>query len=433
MKIIQNNSIINYILSFFNTTFRKTDIIWILSLYGTAIGTGVLFLPINIGIGGIISLIITSIIAFPITFFSHRNLCRFILSSNNPSKDITIVTEEYFGNFIGKLITLLYFFAIYSILLVYSVAITNTVNSFIEHQLNIIKPPRCILSLFLIISLMTIIQLGEKIIIKIISILVFPFIIILMILSFYMIPYWNSEIFKNLSIVNLNNIINNKILINLWLIIPIIVFSFNHSPIISSFTMSKHQEYGKNTEKKCSYILICSHIMMVFTVMFFVFSCILSLSLENLIEAKIQNISILSYLANHFNDPFIEYISPIIAFIAITKSFFGHYLGVRESLQGLIIKFIKNYKKDINLIILNRSINIFILISTWFISTINPSILGLIKNLGSPIIAIILFLMPIYAIYTIPNMKKYNKDISNFFILIIGLITISSIFFNVII
>lgn len=61
--------------------------------------------------------------------------------------------------------------------------------------------------------------------------------------------------------------------------------------------------------------------MMVLTVMFFVFSCVLSLSPADLAAAKEQNISILSYLANHFNAPLIAWMAPIIAMIAITKSF----------------------------------------------------------------------------------------------------------------
>ncbi|STQ09577.1 serine transporter [Enterobacter cloacae] len=58
-----------------------------------------------------------------------------------------------------------------------------------------------------------------------------------------------------------------------------------------------------------------------------VFSCVLSLSPADLAAAKEQNISILSYLANHFNAPIIAWMAPIIAIIAITKSFLGHYLG----------------------------------------------------------------------------------------------------------
>ncbi|MGQ7148716.1 hypothetical protein ACUOA8_61635, partial [Escherichia sp. SS-MK2] len=49
-------------------------------------------------------------------------------------------------------------------------------------------------------------------------------------------------------------------------------FLFNHSPIISSFAVAKREEYGDMAEQKCSKILAFAHIMMVLTVMFFVFS-----------------------------------------------------------------------------------------------------------------------------------------------------------------
>ncbi len=50
-------------------TWRKSDTVWMLGLYGTAIGAGVLFLPINAGIGGLVPLIIMAILALPMTFF----------------------------------------------------------------------------------------------------------------------------------------------------------------------------------------------------------------------------------------------------------------------------------------------------------------------------------------------------------------------------
>lgn len=152
------------------SAWRKTDTMWMLGLYGTAIGAGVLFLPINAGVGGMIPLIIMAILAFPMTFFAHRGLTRFVLSGKNPGEDITEVVEEHFGIGAGKLITLLYFFAIYPILLVYSVAITNTVESFLTHQLAINPPPRAILSLILIVGMMTIVRFGEQMIVKAMSI-----------------------------------------------------------------------------------------------------------------------------------------------------------------------------------------------------------------------------------------------------------------------
>lgn len=414
------------------SAWRKTDTMWMLGLYGTAIGAGVLFLPINAGIGGLIPLLIMAVIAFPMTFFAHRGLCRFVLSGKNPGEDITEVVEEHFGISAGKLITLLYFFAIYPILLVYSVAITNTVDSFIVHQLGMPSPPRALLSLMLIVALMTIVRFGEQTIVKTMSILVFPFVTVLMLLALYLIPHWSGAIFENVSLSGSINTIGDGLLMTLWLAIPVMVFSFNHSPIISAFAVAKREEYGTNAEKKCSSILAYAHIMMVLTVMFFVFSCVLSLSPENLAEAKTQNISILSYLANHFNNPMIEYIAPIIAFVAITKSFLGHYLGAREGFNGLITKSIKNHNKTISTTKLNRITGIFMLVTTWLVATLNPSILGMIETLGGPIIAMLLFLMPMYAIRKVPAMRKYRGHISNLFVVVMGLIAISAILFSLI-
>jgi len=399
--------------------WRKTDTMWMLGLYGTAIGAGVLFLPINAGVGGLIPLIIMAIIAFPMTYFAHRGLTRFVLSGKNPGEDITEVVEEHFGIGAGKLITLLYFFAIYPILLVYSVAITNTVDSFMTHQLGMTPPPRAILSLILIVGMMTIVRFGEQMIVKAMSVLVFPFVIALMVLACYLIPQWNGAALETLSLSSASATG-----------IPVMVFSFNHSPIISSFAVAKREEYGQGAEKKCSSILARAHVMMVLTVMFFVFSCVLSLAPADLAAAKEQNISILSYLANHFNAPVIAWMAPIIAIIAITKSFLGHYLGAREGFNGMVIKSLRGKGKSIEINKLNKITALFMLLTTWAVATMNPSILGMIETLGGPIIAMILFLMPMYAIQKVPAMRKYSGQISNVFVVIMGLIAISAIFFS---
>ena len=75
-------------------------------------GAGVLFLPINAGMSGFWPLVAMAVIVGSMTYFSHRGLARFVLSSAKPGSDITEVVEEHFGKTAGKLITLLYFFAI---------------------------------------------------------------------------------------------------------------------------------------------------------------------------------------------------------------------------------------------------------------------------------------------------------------------------------
>lgn len=57
------------------------DFTWALSLFGTAVGAGVLFLPIKAGAGGFWPLVLLALIAAPMTWFAHKSLARFVLSA----------------------------------------------------------------------------------------------------------------------------------------------------------------------------------------------------------------------------------------------------------------------------------------------------------------------------------------------------------------
>ena len=50
----------------------------VFSLFGTAVGAGILFLPINAGLGGFWPLVIMTLLIGPMTFFSHRGLARLV-------------------------------------------------------------------------------------------------------------------------------------------------------------------------------------------------------------------------------------------------------------------------------------------------------------------------------------------------------------------
>ncbi len=314
-------------------SWSKFDLVWALNLFGTAVGAGVLFLPINAGKGGFWPLVCMTLLVGPMTYLAHRGLTRFVLSSAKSGSDITEVVEEHFGQTAGKFITLLYFFAIFPILLIYGNGITNTVDSFIVHQLHMSSPNRALLAFILIAGLISVMLMNEKIMLKITEFLVYPLVCILLALSLYLIPEWNTSMLTEFPS-------TQALFSTLWITIPVLVFSFNHSPAISSFAQSQQREYGDltNTETHTNRTLkMTSSILLVF-VMFFVFSCVLSLTPAELAQAKTQNISILSFLANKFDNPYISYLGPFVAFLAITSSFFGHYLGAKEGLEGLIIK-----------------------------------------------------------------------------------------------
>ncbi|WP_070965326.1 aromatic amino acid transport family protein [Vibrio sonorensis] len=402
-----------------SSKFTYKDFTWCLSLFGTAVGAGVLFLPIKAGAGGFWPLVILALIAAPMTWFAHKSLARFVLSAKNPQSDITDTVEEHFGKTGANLITFAYFFAIYPIVLIYGVGITNTVDSFLVNQVGMESIPRWLLSGALIAAMTAGVVFGKELMLKATSIMVYPLVFILLALSFYLIPDWNT------SMMNVSPEWSSVPSI-IWLAIPIIVFSFNHSPIISQFTKEQRMQHGENAVKKTDAITGGAAMMLMGFVMFFVFSVVLSLSPQQLAMAQEQNISVLSYLANVHESPLISILGPVVAFAAITSSYFGHFLGAHEGLVGLVKS---RSQSPVNKI--EKMSLIFIVVTTWIVAIINPSILGMIETMGAPMIAAILFLMPVFAMHKVPAMAKYKTSAPvQIFTVICGVAAISSVIYG---
>lgn len=319
--------------------WHRQDTTWALSFFGTAIGAGVLFLPISIGQGGVLTLLLELILAYPIVYFSHRGLDKMIYGSKSAGDGITETVHEYFGDNGRVIFDIIYFITLYAILIMYAVSITNTTMSLIENQVGVTPPPRILVSFVLVLGLIFLVNNGQDTIVRIMEYIVYPFIAFLIIISFYLIPQWD---FTNISLfgrfTNADGGIGiGGILSAAWLVIPIIVFSFNHFPIISSFVVKQRETYGmKHIERKTAQIQRVSYIITVAVVMFFGISCVLSMSAEDVMLAQEQNLPVLSYLANKFDMPFFVWPAPIVSFIAITKSFLGNYVGAFEGAQDLI-------------------------------------------------------------------------------------------------
>ncbi|RTZ16673.1 septum formation protein [Vibrio aquaticus] len=399
--------------------FSYKDFTWCLSLFGTAVGAGVLFLPIKAGAGGFWPLVILALIAAPMTWFAHKSLARFVLSAKNPDADITDTVEEHFGKTGANIITFAYFFAIYPIVLIYGVGITNTVDSFLVNQMGMESIPRWLLSGALIAAMTAGVVFGKELMLKATSALVYPLVAILLALSFYLIPDWNSSM---MSVAPDWSAMPSVV----WLAIPIIVFSFNHSPVISQFSKEQRRVYGDDAVKKTDAITGGAAMMLMGFVMFFVFSVVLSLSPEQLAMAKEQNISVLSYLANVHESPLISYMGPLVAFAAITSSYFGHFLGAHEGLVGLV-----KSRSGASVGKIEKASLIFIVVTTWIVAIVNPSILGMIETMGAPMIAAILFLMPVFAMQKVPAMAKYKTSAPvQVFTALCGIAAITSVIYG---
>ena len=406
--------------------WEKSDSVWTMGLYATAVGAGTLFLPITVGSNSPVILLFILLLAFPLSYYSHRALSRFVLSSSHKEGDITHVVEEHFGARAGKLLMLVYLTAFYPIILVYSISITNAIQSFVVHQLGNAEIPRGLLVLGVMLGLHLVLLAGKQIVVSAISVLALPMVAFLIGLSIYLLPQWSLSYFSESQAVDWRDPAFWK---SLWLIVPVMVFSFSHAPIISSFSAAQKKRCQESADLRAKRIIKCSSLLICGSVLFFVVSCVMSLSQAEMAQARIDNISVLSALANKFSNPLIAYVGPLIAILAMSKSFLGTSMGVSEGTVSMVNGACQGLGLSLREATIARVSSVILFVVTGVITYLNPNVLEIIEKVSGPLIAVILFLLPACSIYRLPALKRY-RGASTLFVLVIGLLAISALIYD---
>ncbi|PTS81312.1 HAAAP family serine/threonine permease [Aeromonas sp. HMWF036] len=406
--------------------WEKSDSVWTMGLYATAVGAGTLFLPITVGSNSPVILLFILLLAFPLSYYSHRALSRFVLSSSHKEGDITHVVEEHFGARAGKLLMLVYLTAFYPIILVYSISITNAIQSFVVHQLGDAEIPRGLLVLGVMLGLHLVLLAGKQIVVSAISVLALPMVAFLIGLSIYLLPQWSLSYFSESQAVEWRDPAFWK---SLWLIVPVMVFSFSHAPIISSFSAAQKKRCQESADLRAKRIIKCSSMLICGSVLFFVVSCVMSLSQAEMALARTDNISVLSALANKFSNPLIAYVGPLIAILAMSKSFLGTSMGVSEGTVSMVSGACQGLGLSLKESTIARVSSVILFMVTAVITYLNPNVLDIIERVSGPLIAVILFLLPACSIYRLPALKRYRGP-STLFVLVMGLLAISALIYD---
>ncbi|EPS0555929.1 amino acid permease [Enterobacter roggenkampii] len=403
--------------------WSKDETLWSFALYGTAVGAGTLFLPIQLGSAGAIVLFITALVASPLTYWPHKALAQFILSSKTKGNEgITGAVSHYYGRKIGNLITTLYFIAFFVVVQIYAVAITNSLTEQLAKNLTVDTTVRVLVSLGVVLVLNLIFLMGRHITIKVMGFLVFPLIAYFLFVSLYLIGSWQPSLLTS------QMAVDRHTLHQVWISIPVMVFAFSHTPIISTFAVDRREKFGDEAMAKCKKIMKVAYLIICLSVLFFVFSCLLSIPPSYIVAAKEEGVTILSALSMMPSSPAWLGISGIVvAIIAMSKSFLGTYFGVIEGATEIV-------KSSLNQVgvkksrAFNRAISIMgVSLITFAVCCINPNAISMIYAISGPLIAMILFIMPTLSTYLIPSLKPY-RSIGNLLTLIVGVLCVSVMF-----
>lgn len=405
--------------------WSKEETLWSFALYGTAVGAGTLFLPIQLGSAGAVVLFITALVAWPLTYWPHKALCQFILSSKTSAGEgITGAVTHYYGKKIGSLITTLYFIAFFVVVLIYAVAITNSLTEQLAKHITIDLRIRMLVSFGVVLVLNLIFLMGRQATIRVMGFLVFPLIAYFLFLSLYLTGSWQPTLLTG------QMSFDQHTLHQVWISIPVMVFAFSHTPIISTFAIDRREKYGEQAMGKCKKIMKVAYTIICASVLFFVFSCLLAIPATYIETARDQGVTILSALSMVPGAPgWLAVTGIIVAVVAMSKSFLGTYFGVIEGASEIV-------KSSLGLLgvrksrAFNRAMSILLVSAfTFAVCFINPNAISMIYAISGPLIAMILFIMPTLSTWLIPALKPY-RSVGNAITLVVGLLCVSVMFFG---
>ncbi len=399
----------------------RRDWEWVLTCFGTAVGAGILFLPLKAAAGGIWPTLILTVIIFPVTYVAHRGVTRIVASCTQPT-DIVGAVDQDLGHNVSFAVSVLYFLSIITICVSYATGMTNIVQSFMSEQMGMAEMPRVLLTFILLVLVTGVIVAGENIMIRVTSLITFPLIILLAVLSLYMIPHWNMTIFSE-------PFSFSHTLRNLLLLFPILVFAMNFSPVCSTLGAAYRGYYphGDEAVRRSDGVIKWTSLILLIFVMFFVFSMVLSVTPDVLHYAKEKNVDMLTAISVSFDNPFLKNFAPIIAILAIVSSYFGHFVGTREGLIGIIVRLASWKTPEKSAALQTKKLTLIVtavlMLGLWLLAVYNPPILKIIGALSSPIIAIYAYLMPVILMRRVPRLIIYRSRLAGF-VFIMGIVGI---------
>ncbi|EPB4502079.1 hypothetical protein [Yersinia enterocolitica] len=398
--------------------FDSTDFGWVIMSIGMAIGAGIVFLPVQVGLMGLWVFLLSSIIGYPAMYLFQRLFIN-TLAESPECKDYPSVISGYLGKNWGIVLGALYFIMLVIWMFVYSTAITNDSASYLQTfgVTEGLLSDNPFYGLVLICVLVAISSRGEKLLFKLSSFMVITKLLVVAALGISMVGMWHLYNVGMLPPVGL--LIKNAI-ITLPFTLTSILFIQTLSPMVISYrAKEKSLEVARHKALRAMNIafgiLFC-------TVFFYAVSFTLAMGHDEAVKAYEQNISALAIAAKFFPGGWATVVSVILNIFAVMTAFFGVYLGFREATQGIVLNILRRIMppENINERWVQNGIMVFAVLLAWSAIILNAPVLSF-TSICSPIFGMVGCLIPAYLVYKVPALHKY-KGLSLTVIIITGVL-----------
>lgn len=400
------------------TKFDGTDAGWVIMSIGMAIGAGIVFLPVQVGLMGLWVFLLSSVIGYPAMYLFQRLFIN-TLAESPECKDYPSVITGYLGKNWGILLGALYFIMLVIWMFVYSTAITNDSASYFQT----FGVTEGLLSdspwygLILICLLVAISSRGEKLLFKLSSFMVLTKLFIVAALGISMVGMWH--LYNIGSLPPAGRLIKEAV-ITLPFTLTSILFIQTLSPMVISF---RNQNVNREVARfKALRAMNIAFIILFCTVFFYAVSFTMAMGHDEAVKAYQQNISALAIAAKFFPSGWVTVVSVMLNIFAVMTAFFGVYLGFREATQGIVMNILQRMMpaERINETLVKYGIMVFAVLLAWGAIILNAPVLSF-TSICSPIFGMVGCLIPAYLVYKVPMLHKY-KGISLYLIIFTGLL-----------
>ncbi|KJF79711.1 membrane protein [Photobacterium angustum] len=400
------------------TKFDSVDVGWIVMSIGMAIGAGIVFLPVQVGVMGLWVFLLSSVIGYPAMYLFQKLFIN-TLAESQKCTDYPGVISGYLGKNWGIALGILYFIMLVIWVLVYSLAITNDSASYLytfgvtQSHLN----HNIFYGLALICLLSYIGSKSEKFLFKISGFMAVTVIALVAVMGVLLIPQWN---FSNITAVGDWGAMLKDAIITLPFTLTSILFIQSLSPMVISYR--SHEKSIEVARYKASRAMKIAFSILFVVVFFFAVSFTFAISQSEAQHAMKENISALAMIAHYFPGSWATIVGIVINIFAVVTSFFGVFLAFKEACKGLAMNILErrydHHKINTNLV--NKLTTVFIILVAWTAVALNLPILSF-TSICSPIFGIVGCLIPAYLVYKVPTLNKY-KGAATYLIIITGIL-----------
>ncbi|MGI2212406.1 hypothetical protein [Shewanella oncorhynchi] len=401
-----------------DTRFDSTDWGWIIMSIGMAIGAGIVFLPVQVGLMGLWVFLLSGIIGYPAMYMFQRLFIN-TLAESPECKDYPSVISGYLGKNWGMLLGGLYFIMLVIWVFVYSTAITNDSASFLQSfgVTKALLSENPFYGLALICGLVALASRGENLLFKISTFMVLTKLGVVAVLGLLMVDKWDIN---NIGAIPATGDWLKDAVVMLPFTLTSILFIQSLSPMVISYR-SREKSLAVARFKAMRAMNIAFGVLFV-VVFFYAVSFTLAMGHDQAVRASEENISALAMVAQGMQGQTLKLLSLTLNIFAVMTAYFGVYLGFREACQGLAMNMLRRYMPEdrINKKLVGYGIMIFTILLSWGAIVLNAPVLSF-TSICSPIFGLVGCLIPAYLVYQVPALHKY-KGVSLYIIIITGLL-----------